>query len=134
MVVVSMRSSIAWNMSKLSFVLDERVFLAVADETYPLLQVVDGEQVILPLRVDDVEHDDALVSAHRLGPDLRLFGLVRGLRLLPDDFLNLARRQLVEVNPLGLGVEGVGRLKLDFEVLNVPVVGRGVGGQVLADE
>ena len=96
--------------------------------------MVYGEQVILPLRVNDVEHDDALIGAHRLGPDLRLLHLVGGLRLLPDRLLDLARQHPLKVYAFGLGVEGVGRLELYTEVLHVPVVGRGVRGEVLLDE
>jgi hypothetical protein len=40
--------------------------------------VIERQQVILPLRVDDVQHDDALVGAHRFVADLLfLFGVLR---------------------------------------------------------
>ena len=44
---------------------DERVLLRVAAEADAFLEVVHGEEVVLPEAVEDGEHDDALVVAHR---------------------------------------------------------------------
>src|SRR6185369_9188015 len=46
----------------LFLILNQRIFLSVTDQPDALLQVVQREQVVFPLRVDDVEHDDALVG------------------------------------------------------------------------
>ncbi len=53
-------------------VLDQRIFLAVSAQADAFLEVVHRQQVIFPLVVDDVEHDDALGVAHVLGADQRL--------------------------------------------------------------
>src|SRR5712691_4263277 len=51
-------------------VLDQRILLTVTDQADALLQVIERQKVILPLRIDDVEHDDALVGAHCFVADL----------------------------------------------------------------
>ena len=43
---------------------DQGILLGVAAEADALLEVVHGEEVILPEAVEDGEHDDALVVAH----------------------------------------------------------------------
>ena len=56
-----MRSFIAWNsVEALLLVLDERIALAVAAQADAFLQVVEAVEVVLPLRVDDLQHDVAL--------------------------------------------------------------------------
>ena len=40
-----------------AFVLDERVSLAVPPEADPLFEVIEAVQVVLPLDVDDLQHD-----------------------------------------------------------------------------
>src|SRR6185369_7878105 len=50
----------------LLLVLLERITLAVAAQADPLLQVVEGEEVILPGQVHRVEHDGALEAADDL--------------------------------------------------------------------
>ena len=47
----------------LALVLVLRIALAVAAEADPLLQVVEGEQMVLPGRVDDAKHVVALGGA-----------------------------------------------------------------------
>ena len=44
-------------------VLDERIALAVAAQADAFLQVVEAVEVVLPLRVDDLQHDVALDAA-----------------------------------------------------------------------
>ncbi len=46
---------------------DEGILLGVAAEADAFLEVVHGEEVILPEAVEDGEHDDALVVAHLVG-------------------------------------------------------------------
>ena len=61
----------------LLLVLDERIALAVAAQADAFLQVVEAVEVVLPLRVDDLQHDVALdpVQDRRLG-DQRFLLLV----------------------------------------------------------
>ncbi len=46
---------------------DEGILLGVAAQADAFLEVVHGEQVVLPQAVEDGEHDDALVVAHAVG-------------------------------------------------------------------
>ena len=52
----------------LFLIFNQRILLAVTDQPDALLQVIERQQVVFPLRIDDVEHDDALVGAHRFRP------------------------------------------------------------------
>src|SRR5664279_2686471 len=61
----------------LPFVLDERVALTVAAQADAFLQMVEREEVILPERVDRLEHEELLEVAQRLRADGLLFRLVR---------------------------------------------------------
>ena len=51
----------------LLLVFDQRVLLAVGAVADALLQLVHRQQVVLPLVVDDLQHDDALGLAHDVG-------------------------------------------------------------------
>ena len=64
----------------LLLVLDERVALAVAAQADPLLEVIERVEVVLPLRVHDLQHDHALVEQHQLDADAALPLLVAGAR------------------------------------------------------
>ena len=62
-----MRAFMSWNSVKLSLlVFDERIALAVAAQADAFLQVVEAVEVVLPLRVDDLQHDVALDAAQEL--------------------------------------------------------------------
>src|SRR5436190_692424 len=109
-------------------VLGERVPLAVPAQPDAFLEVVDRQQVILPLRVDDDEHLVALERAHEL---LAQLALARRVPLL-HRFLNqlgepLPRDDLVVLRGGDLDVElPVERLR---EAAEVPVLGmRALGG------
>ena len=45
-------------------VFDQRIFLGIAAQADPLFQMVDVQQVVFPLRVDDLEHDHPFQFAH----------------------------------------------------------------------
>src|SRR5580765_3471434 len=63
----------------LFLVLDERIALAVAAQTDAFLQVVETVEMVLPLRVDNLEHDVALDAAEQRGIEPRdLFFLLVG--------------------------------------------------------
>ena len=71
--------------------LDDRIFLRVAAKADAFFQVIEREQVVLPLRIDDIENDAALEPAHQLGAELLFFFLVaRG-----DCFGGLLGEQIV---------------------------------------
>src|SRR5438477_4742577 len=109
-------------------VLGQRVALAVPAQPDAFLEVVDRQQMILPLRVDDDEHLVALQRAHEL---LAQLALARRVPLL-HRFLNqlgepLPRDDLVVLRGGDLDVElPVERLR---EAAEVPVLGmRALGG------
>src|ERR1700678_3523873 len=58
------------------FVLDQGIVLAIAAQANTFLEVIHAEKVIFPLRVENAEHDDALVMAHPLGADQLFFRVV----------------------------------------------------------
>ena len=68
---------------------DERVLLGVAAEADAFLEVVHGEEVVLPEAVEDGEHDDALVVAHGGRAEDLLLDVVAGAELLEDGFAEL---------------------------------------------
>src|SRR5712664_3482034 len=109
-------------------VLGERVALAVAAQPDAFLQVVDRQQVVLPLRVDDDEHLVALERAHQLLAQLLLPLRVALLDGLAHELAEpLARDDLVVLRGRDLHVElPVQRLR---EAAEVPVLGvRALGG------
>ncbi len=60
----------------LLLVLDERVALAVAAQADSLLQVIERQQVVLPLLVHDLQHHELLVEPHGLRAEQLLLRLV----------------------------------------------------------
>ncbi len=70
-------------------VLDQRIFLAVAAKPDAFLQVVHRQQVVFPLVVDHVQHDDAFSLAEIVRPDHLLFLVVARQQLIVDDRLDL---------------------------------------------
>ena len=66
----------------LALVLDQRVALAEGAQVDALLQVVHVEQVVLPARVDDLQHHGALDAAHLLRADEALALVVLGERVV----------------------------------------------------
>src|SRR5207249_8376009 len=111
-------------------VLRQRVALAVAAQPDPFLEVVDREQMVLPLRVEDDQHLVTLERLQELGAELalpldepRLDRLARRLveRLTRHDLAELRRRNA----RIELAMERLG------QPAEIPVLGvcapRGVG-------
>ena len=73
----------------LALVGDEGVLLRVAAEADAFLEVVHGEEVILPEAVEDGEHDDALVVAHLRGAEDLLLDVVAGAEFFEDGLAEL---------------------------------------------
>ncbi len=93
--------------------------------------MVERQQVIFPLGVDDVEHDDPLIGAHRLRTNLLLLLSVLDLELLPDVVGRLLRGEAMEIETLLVRVEIVDGLNLNLVVVDVPVVRRNLRIQIL---
>ena len=115
-------------------VFDQRILLAVTNQADALLQVIQRQQVVLPLRIDDVQHDDALVSAHRLVANLLFLLGVLALELLPKEVFDFLRRRVLEIDLFKLAIERVHRVNLNFVILDVPGFRRGVQVEVLRGE
>ena len=82
----------------LLLVFDERIALAVAAQPDSFLQVVEAVEVILPLRVDDLQHDVALDAMQdRRGRPTFSFSSYLPERQLPDRVAHLLRRHAGEV-------------------------------------
>ena len=75
---------------------------AVADA---LLQLVHRQQVVLPLVVDHLQHDDALGLAHDVGADQVFLLLVLLLQPLEDRVGHLEARQVAELGEIDLDAE-----------------------------
>src|SRR5262249_34868300 len=81
----------------LFLVLDERIALAVAAQADALLEMVEAVKVILPLRIDDLQHDAARDRLdHRAGGDRELLWLRRF-----TDLFELLRRDELPLYVLG---------------------------------
>src|SRR5437879_655691 len=81
------------HLERLLLVGDEGVLLGVAAEADALLEVVHGEEVILPQAVEDGEHDDALVVAHLLGTEDLFLDIVTGAEVVEDGLAELVRSE-----------------------------------------
>src|SRR5919106_221294 len=105
----------------LFLVLVERIALAVAAQPDPLLEVVEGEEVVLPMDVDRAQHDPALEVAEDLGSVPRLLLFVAVLDGLPERVAQLVDAELVQLHVLGVEVEE--RQHLGAQARKVPVLG-----------
>ncbi len=71
--------------------------------------------MVLPLRIDDVEHDDALVRPHRFGADDCFFPGVLLLELFPDFGADFVAFEVVQIDSGLVDVETELKRYLDFE-------------------
>ncbi len=101
---------------------DEGVLLGVAAKADALLEVVHGEEVILPETVEDGEHDDALVVAHGGSAEDLLLDVVAGAEFFEDGFAELVAVELSGVD-LGLEVGAEEVVELGEEGFGLPLVG-----------
>src|SRR4030095_4334598 len=93
----------------LFLVLDQRIALAVAAQPDAFLEVVQAIEVILPLPVDDLQHDVAFDAPHELRADqLFLLVIVRDY-LVPQDVADLSRPPVAEVERRRIDGERRGR-------------------------
>src|SRR5262245_25370434 len=81
----------------LFLVFHQRIALAVSTQADAFFQMVEAVEVILPLRVDDLQHDVALDAVQDIGPDQPFLVFVRSHRLIPDRVADLVRRPIVEI-------------------------------------
>src|SRR5579862_2763259 len=112
----------------------ERIHLAVAAEADALLQVIHAEEMILPERIERLEHDELLEVARDRRGELLLALLVRLLHALDEQILQPPdpHRRALALGDVQPEVE----LREDrvVERLPVPLLGRRIGVGVAADE
>src|SRR5262245_11282454 len=115
----------------LLLVLDERIALAVAAEADALLEVIQAVEVILPLLIDDLQHDVALDALQHVPADQLLLLLVGVDDLRPQLVANLVRRPIVEVQAGGLDREDAFCFAL--ERVEIPLLEIGLARSVVFD-
>src|SRR5450759_1457370 len=107
----------------LALVLDQRVALAESAQVDALLQVVHVEQVVLPARVDDLQHHGALDAAHLLLADEALALVVLGERVVDGEVDDFLQRRRAEIDVALLEGRVVDLPKTDEEGVEVPLLG-----------
>src|SRR5439155_23095025 len=107
----------------LLLIFNQRIFLTVADQADALLEVIEREEVVFPLRVDNVEHDDAFISAHRFRPNLLFLVRIVDLEFFPDRIRHFRGSKFWNIYTFGIRVEIVNGFYLQFVVFDVPIVG-----------
>src|SRR5436305_10584376 len=116
----------------LLLVLLERIALAVAAQADPLLQVVEGEEVVLPGRVHRIEHDGALEAADDLLGVAALLLDVALLDRLPEGVAQLVDAEILQPQIAGVDVE-VGE-HLGAQAGEVPFLRIGLLGAVEVEQ
>src|SRR5690349_6558995 len=109
-------------------VLDERIALPVAAQPDAFLQVIEAVQVILPLLVDNLQHDVALDPLQDLAADQLFLVVVGRDALLPELVADLVGVAIVEVEVAG--VDRVDPLDLAPERVEVPLLEIGLPRRV----
>ncbi len=88
-----------------------------------LLQVVHVEQVVLPARVDDLQHHGALDAAHLLLADEALALVVLGERVVDGEVDDFLQRRRAEIDVALLEGRVVDLPETDEEGVEVPLLG-----------
>src|SRR5271167_3873064 len=117
-----------------ALVLHQRIVLPVPAQPDTFAQVVHAEQVVLPLLVDDAQHDDALVMAHRVRANQALLGVVALFELLEDRVTEFLPVELLRVNTLGRDVHTEAGEQLVLQALDVPILGMSFLSAVLVEQ
>src|SRR5450432_4585120 len=86
-------------------IFDQRVLLAVGPVADALLELVHGQQVVFPLVVDHLQHDDALGLAHDVGAHQILFLLIPLLETLANKIGHLLAGHLRHFGGVDPGAE-----------------------------
>ena len=104
-------------------VFDQRIALAVAAQADAFLEVIERVEVVLPLRVDDLQHQIALDAAHQVGRDDLFLLLVLGPHPLPEHVAQLFGAAILEADLL---VVALGQAKdlgeVALERVEIPLV------------
>src|SRR5688500_12646688 len=105
-------------------VLDERIFLPVSAQTDPFLEMVEAVEVILPLTIDDLEHDESLDLPHRFGADQRFLRLVFLEDAIPQRIADLLGGLVAESEPnVVAGIETEDARHIHLQRIEIPLLG-----------
>ena len=111
----------------LLFVFDERIFLSVTDKADALLYLVDRGEVVLPLRVDNVEHDVSLICPKAFVTGYLFLSGIYRRSLFPYGFLYLNRIHTLKIDIGVFGrIECVNAFDLSGVGLDLPFVRPGL--------
>ena len=83
----------------LTLVFDQRVSLPIRPETDTLTQMVEGQQMVLPLAIDSIEKEELLQPGEVLGTKLLRPLLVVGLCAIVQSFLELRPVDHLPIDP-----------------------------------
>ena len=104
-VLLELEHHLLEHLEGLFFVCDQGVLLGVAAQADALLEVVHGEEVVLPEAVEDGEHDDAFVVAHGGSAEDLLLEVVTLADPLEDGFAEFVAAEQGGVDGVGAAVE-----------------------------
>src|SRR5580692_10998261 len=113
---------------------DERIFLAVAAEADAFFQVVEGEKVVLPLGIDDVENDAAFEPADKVGAELLFFFLIARRDGFDGGFGEFYVAERGGIGAGGFSVDAELSVHFREELGGVPLVGMLVPGAEGVDQ
>ena len=133
-VVLDAQLHVREHVERLFLVLDEGVPLTVGPQPDTLFQVVHGQQVVLPGRIDDLQQDVPLELAHLVRSDALFLRLVAPLDFVDDVRGDIAQRSLTDLEAVLLRIEPEELLHLLDERFDFPVVGIVVDAQVVLDQ
>ena len=112
---------------------DERILLGVAAQADAFLEVVHGEEMVLPEAIEDAEHDDALVITHGRGAEDLLLDVVASAKFVEDGFAQLVAVELGGVDLVfEMGTEDV--VEIAEERRELPLFGVLLFRGVLVEE
>src|SRR5215475_15191678 len=96
--------------------------------------MIEREQVILPLRINNIEHYVPLEIAQSVDSQLHLFLFVFFFDLRPDNFASLFRSHLSEIQVFSIRIISKIQTKLFLQSSNVPLVRTQLLRHVLVDQ
>ena len=111
------------HVERFALVLDQRIVLPVAAQPDALFQVVHVPQVVFPLRIEDAQHDHALVVAHGVGADQLFFRVVTFFQLGEDGVAEFLPAQRLGLDSFRQNVHAEAGEDRVFQSLDVPIVG-----------
>ena len=119
------------HLKRFFLVLDQRIVLAIAAQADALLEVIHAQEVIFPLRVENAEHDHALVMAHGLGADQLFFRVVALFQLFENRIAEFLPVQVFRLHAFRNEIDAEASEDRVFQAFDVPVVSVALGRAIL---